>query len=143
MCTKQSGFVYRKTSVNVNFQSEIWHEVGLVAECNPLLTKRDNVKKKFNLHNKPLLPRFNNCYRRSDIIESCFKSFKLYSFYNNNIWLQIGQGVILLGGELIRNMFGQVKPLEFLPWIKSPILLMPAVGFIPRPPSNSVVVRLG
>ena len=35
-------------------------------------------------------------------------------------WLQIGHEVILLGGEWIRNIFGQEKPLEFLHWIKKP-----------------------
>ena len=43
----------------------------------------------------------------------------------------IGHKVILLGGEWIRNIFGQGKPLEFLPWIKNLILLMPEVGFEP------------
>ena len=57
--------------------------------------------------------------------------FKLYLFYNNNTWKQMGNKVILLGGESFRNIFGQGKPLEFLPWIKNPILLMPAVGFEP------------
>ena len=57
-------------------------------------------------------------------------NFKLYLFQNNNTQLLIGQiGVILLGGESIRNIFGLRKPFEFLPWIKN--LLMPAVGFEP------------
>ena len=30
-----------------------------------------------------------------------------------------------------KNIFGQGKPLEFLPWMKNPNLLMPAVGFEP------------
>ena len=58
-----------------------------------------------------------------------YKNFKLYLFYNNNTWLQIGQEV--LGEELVRNIFDQGKLLEFLPWIKNPILLMPAVRFEP------------
>ena len=57
--------------------------------------------------------------------------FKLYLFYNDNTRLQIGHEVILLGGEWIRNIFGQGEPLEFLPWMKTPNLLMPAVGFEP------------
>ena len=59
------------------------------------------------------------------------KNFKLYLFYNYNTLLQMCHKVILLGGESIRNIFGQGKPLEFLPWIKNPILLIPAVGFEP------------
>ena len=58
------------------------------------------------------------------------QNFKLYLFYNNT-WLQIGHHVILLGGESIRNIFSQGKALEFLPWIKNPILLMLAGGFEP------------
>ena len=58
-------------------------------------------------------------------------NFKLDLFYNNNTRLQIGQEVILLGGELVRNIFGQGKPLEFLPWMKNPNLLMPPMGFDP------------
>ena len=58
-------------------------------------------------------------------------NFELYLFYNNNTWLQIGHWVILLGWELIRNTFSQGKPLEFLPWMKNPNLLMPAMGFEP------------
>ena len=38
-------------------------------------------------------------------------NFKLYLFYNNNTQLQIGHEVILLGGESIRDIFGQGKPL--------------------------------
>ena len=57
--------------------------------------------------------------------------FKLYLFYNNNTRLQIGHGVILLGGESVGNNFSQEKPLEFLPWIKNLILFMPAVVFEP------------
>ena len=41
--------------------------------------------------------------------------FSLYLFYNNHTQLQIGPEVILLGGESIRNIFCQGKPLEFLP----------------------------
>ena len=57
--------------------------------------------------------------------------FKLYLFYNSNTRQQIGRRMILLGGELIRNIFGQGKPLKFLPWIQNPILLMSAMGFEP------------
>ena len=39
--------------------------------------------------------------------------------------------LILLGGELIRKFTIREKTLEFLPWIKNPILLMLAVGFKP------------
>ena len=60
-----------------------------------------------------------------------FKNFKLPLFDNNNTWLQTGHEVILLSGESIGNIFGQGKPLEFLPWIKNIILLMLAVGFKP------------
>ena len=60
-----------------------------------------------------------------------FKHVKLYLFYNNNTRLQMDHKVILLGGESIRNISSQVKPLEFLPWIKNPILLMLAVEFEP------------
>ena len=35
----------------------------------------------------------------------------------------------LVGWRIDYNIFGQEKPLEFLPWIKTPNLLMPAVGF--------------
>ena len=57
----------------------------------------------------------------------------MFKLYNNNIGnntqLQIGHKVILLGGESIRHIFGQGKPLELLPWIINPILLVPAVTF--------------
>ena len=43
----------------------------------------------------------------------------------------MGHKVILLGGESIRNIFDQGEPLEFLSWMKNPILLMPATGFEP------------
>ena len=36
---------------------------------------------------------------------------------------------MLLGGELVRNIFSEGKPFEFLLWIKNPILLVQAVGF--------------
>ena len=68
-------------------------------------------------------------------------NFKLYLsclFYNNNTWLQIGHKVILLGGELIRNIFGQGKPLSFLPWIKKPILLVAVVGFKPTTSTSRI-----
>ena len=55
---------------------------------------------------------------------------KKYFFYNNSTQLQMGPKVILLGGELIKNIFSQGKPLEFHPWVKNSIL-MPAVGFEP------------
>ena len=58
-------------------------------------------------------------------------NFKLYSFYNNYTRLQIGHGVILLGGESFRNMFGQEKNHWNFPWIKNHILLMLALGFEP------------
>ena len=74
------------------------------------------------------------------LIIGYFKTFKSYSFYNNNTRLQIYHEMILLGGEPIRNIFGQGKPWKFLPWIKNPIQLMPAVGFEPTTPSHSVVV---
>ena len=57
--------------------------------------------------------------------------FKLYLFYNNNTQLQIGHEVIFFGEEWIGNIFGQEKPLEFLPWMKNPNLIMPAVEFKP------------
>ena len=57
--------------------------------------------------------------------------FKLYSFYNNNTRLQISHEVILLGVELIRNIFSQGIPLEFLSWQETPILHMP-VKLTPR-----------
>ena len=47
--------------------------------------------------------------------------------------------MILLVGELIRNIFSQGKSLEFLPWMKHPILLLSVVGFEPMT-SQSVVV---
>ena len=56
-------------------------------------------------------------------------NFKLYLFYNNDTRIQIGHEVILLGGEIIWNIFGKGKPLEFLPWIKNPNLPIPAVGW--------------
>ena len=46
--------------------------------------------------------------------------------------------VILLGGELIRIIFGMGKPLEIFTWIKSTFLIMLAVS--PQPPSHSVMV---
>ena len=70
-------------------------------------------------------------YSYTQICVSCTLNFKLYLFYNNNTRLQIGHEVILLGGESLRDIFGQGKPLEFLPWMKNPNLLMPAVGFEP------------
>ena len=72
-------------------------------------------------------------------LKKLFKNlnFILYLFYNNNTQLQIGHKVILLDGEYIRNIFGQRKPLKFLPWMKNPNTLM---DWNPRPPSTSVVV---
>ena len=35
----------------------------------------------------------------------------------------------MLCGEFIGHIFGEEKQLEFLPWIKKHILLVPAVGF--------------
>ena len=52
----------------------------------------------------------------------------------------MGHKVILLGGELIRNIFGHGNSLEFLPWIKNPNLLMLALGFEPTTSRHSVVV---
>ena len=51
----------------------------------------------------------------------------------------------LVGWIWIRNIFGQGKPLEFLPWIKNLILLMPAVGLKPSTSqslSGGVIPRL-
>ena len=46
--------------------------------------------------------------------------------------------------ELITNGFGQGKPLEFIPWIETIMLLLPAVGFKSLAPSHSMVVlKLG
>ena len=61
--------------------------------------------------------------------EIFYFNFKLYLFYNNNTWLQIDHNVIFLGG--FETFFGLGKPLEFLPQIKNPNLLMPAVEFEP------------
>ena len=52
---------------------------------------------------------------------------KFYSFYNSNTQLQIGHNAILMGGGKVRNIFSWGKLLKFLPWIKNPIRLMPAV----------------
>ena len=61
-----------------------------------------------------------------------FVYFKLYLFYNKNTWLQVVHEVILLGGELVANIFRQGKPLKISSlYKKNPILLMPAVGFEP------------
>ena len=65
---------------------------------------------------------------------------KLYLFHNNNTWLQIGHGVILLGGKLVRNIFGQGKPLAFLPWIKTLSYSCRQWDSNPWPPSHSMVV---
>ena len=55
-------------------------------------------------------------------------NLKLYLFYNNNTWRQIGHQVILLGEELVRNIFGQGETLEFLPWIKKPYPMHASCG---------------
>ena len=71
------------------------------------------------------------CYA-SIVLLGTFFNFKLYLFHNNNTQLQIGHEVILLGGDFtFSNIFDHRKPLKCLPWIKTPILLKPAVGFEP------------
>ena len=53
-------------------------------------------------------------------------NFKLYLFYNNNTWLQIGNTVILLGWEQIRNIFWSGKTIVISSLDKeNPILLKP------------------
>ena len=59
------------------------------------------------------------------------KKTLIFFYFTTIAPLQIGHKVILLVGELIRNIFSQGKPLVFLLWIKNPNLLMPAVGFKP------------
>ena len=53
------------------------------------------------------------------------------TFYNNNTWTNRPRGDLVEWRLKIRNIFSQGKPLEFLPWVKKPVLLMPAVGFEP------------
>ena len=75
----------------------------------------------------------------------CFLTYKtLNCIYFTTITmitrLQIGHKVILLGGELIRNIFSKGKPSEFLPWIKKTLAYSCRLwDSSPRPPSHSVV----
>ena len=64
----------------------------------------------------------------------------IYLFYNNNTRLQVGHEVILLGDELVRNIFGRRKPLEFFPSIKNISYSYRLWDLSPRPHSHSVVV---
>ena len=56
---------------------------------------------------------------------------KFYLFYNSESQLQIGHKVILLGENKYETLLARENHWNFFPGLKTPILLMPAVGFEP------------